>query len=56
MTEGRHASIGDLINAGLHLAKKEIKKASADAALATYYRAEEHFEEAKEHWQEKRGE
>ena len=56
MTEGRHASIGDLINAGLHLAKKEIKKASADAALATYYRAEEHFEEAKEHWQEKQGE
>ena len=56
MTEGRHASIGDLINAGLHLAKKEIKKASADAALATYYRTEEHFEEAKEYWQEKRGE
>lgn len=56
MTEGRHTSIGDLINAGLHLAKKEIKKASADAALATYYRAEEHFEEAKEHWQEKREE
>ena len=56
MTEGRHASIGDLINAGLHIAKKEIKKASADAALATYYRAEEHYEEAKEYWQEKRGE
>ena len=56
MTEGRHASIGDLINEGLHLAKKGIKKASADAALATYYRAEEQFEEAKEYWQEKRGE
>ena len=56
MTEGRHASIGGLINAGLHFAKKGIKKASADAALATYYRAEEHFEEAKEHWQEKQGE
>ena len=56
MTEGRHASIGDLINAGLHIAKKEIKKASADAALATYYRAEEHYEEAKEYWQEKREE
>jgi hypothetical protein len=24
--------------------------------LATYYRAEEHIEEAKEQWQEKRGE
>lgn len=56
MTEGRHASIGDLINAGLHFAKKGIKKASADAALATYYRAEEQFEEAKEHWQQKQGE
>ena len=56
MTEGRHASIGSLINAGLHFAKKGIKKASADAALATYYRTEEHIEEAKEHWQEKRGE
>ena len=56
MTEGRHTSIGDLINAGLHLAKKEIKKASADAALATYFLAEEHFEEAKEHWQEKQKE
>ena len=56
MTEGRHASIGDLINAGLHVAKKGIKKASADAALATYYRAEEHVEEAKEYWQEKQKE
>ena len=56
MTEGRHASIGDLINAGLHIAKKEIKKASTDAALATYYRAEGHIEEAKEHWLEKREE
>lgn len=56
MTEGRHASIGGLINAGLHIAKKEIKKASADVALATYYRAGEHMEEAKEHWQEKREE
>ena len=56
MTEGRHASIGDLINAGLHIAKKKVVKASTDAALATYYRAEEHIEEAKEQWQEKRGE
>ena len=56
MTEGRHASIGDLINAGLHIAKKKVVKASTDAALATYYRAEEHIEEAKEQWQEKREE
>ena len=56
MTEGRHASIGDLINAGLHIAKKKVVKASTDAALATYYRAEEHIEEAKEQWHEKREE
>ncbi len=56
MTEGRHASIGDLINAGLHIAKKEVVKASTDAALATYYRAEGHIEDAKEQWQEKREE
>ena len=56
MTEGRHASIGNLINAGLHIAKKKVVKASTDAALATYYRAEEHIEEAKEQWQEKREE
>ena len=56
MTEGRHASIGDLINVGLHVAKKGIKKASTDAVLATYYRAEENVEEAKEYWQEKREE
>ena len=56
MTDGRHASIGDLINAGLHIAKKKVVKASTDAALATYYRAEEHIEEAKEQWQEKREE
>ena len=56
MTEGRHASIGDLINAGLRIAKKKVVKASTDAALATYYRAEEHIEEAKEQWQEKREE
>ena len=56
MTEGRYASIGDLINAGLHIAKKKVVKASTDAALATYYRAEEHIEDAKEQWQEKREE
>ena len=56
MTAGRRTSIGDLINAGLHIAKKEVVKVSTDAALATYYRAEEHIEEAKEQWQEKRGE
>ena len=53
MTEGRHRSIGDLISAGLHLAKKEVVKASTDLAMVVYYRADEHFEEAKERWKEK---
>ena len=53
MTEGRHRSIGDLISAGLHLAKKEVVKASTDMAMAAYYRADEHFEDAKERWKEK---
>ena len=53
MTEGRHNSIGDLINAGLHIAKKEVVKTSTDIALTAYNRADEHFEEAKERWEEK---
>ena len=56
MTEGRCRSIGSLINAGLHIAKKETVKASTDAAMTAYYRVEDHIEEAKEHWQEKREE
>jgi hypothetical protein len=56
MSEGRHRSIGDLINAGLHIAKKEVIKGVTEVALTTYSRAEEHFEESKEHWQEKHGE
>lgn len=56
MTEGRHSNLGDLINAGLHLAKKEVVKATTDAALTAYYRADEHLDDLKEHWQEKLGE
>ena len=56
MTEGRHTGIGGLINAGLHIAKKEAVKTSTDAAMTAYYRVEEHIEDAKEHWQEKREE
>lgn len=53
MTEGRHSSIMGLINAGLHLAKKEVVKATNDMAVAAYYRVDEHREEAKERWKEK---
>lgn len=53
MTEGRHSSIMGLINAGLHLAKKKVVKATNDMAVAAYYRVDEHREEAKERWKEK---
>lgn len=53
MTEGRHSSIMGLINAGLHLAKKEVVKATNDMAMTAYYRVDEHREEAKERWKEK---
>ena len=53
MTEGRCASIGDLIESGLHIAKKEVMKASIDATLTAYFRAEECIEETKEYWEEK---
>ena len=56
MTEGRHRNLGDLINAGLLLAKKEVVKATTDAALTAYYRADEHLEDIKEYWQDKREE
>jgi hypothetical protein len=56
MTEGRHSSIIGLINTGLHLAKKEVVKATTDMAAVAYYRADEHLEEARERWQEKHGE
>lgn len=56
MTEGRHSNLGDLVNAGLHIAKKEVVKATTDAALTAYYRADEHLDDLKEHWQEKREE
>lgn len=53
MTEGRHSSILDLINAGLHIAKKEVVKVSTDIALTAYERADETFEDVKERWREK---
>ena len=53
MTEGRHSSIGNLINAGLHIAKKEVTKTATDMAMVAYYRADQRFEEAKEYWEEK---
>ena len=55
-TNGRHDSFASLIGAGVHKAKQELTEAATDVALTAYYRADEHFEEVKEHWEEKRGE
>ena len=55
LTDGRHDSFASLISTGLSTAKKEVSLAATDLALTAYYRADEHFEEAKERWEEKRG-
>ena len=56
LTDGRHDSFGSIIASGLSTAKKEVSLAATDLALTAYYRADERFEEARETWQEKRGE
>lgn len=53
MTEGRLCTLGDLLNAGLHLAKQEVVRATTEVAMTAYYRAEEQIEETREYWQEK---
>ena len=56
LTDGRHDSFASIILSGLHTAKEEVNLAATDFALTAYYRADERFEEAKENWQDKRGE
>ncbi len=56
LTDGRHDSFASLISSSLTTAKKEISIAATDMALSAYHRADEHFEEAKERWEEKLGE
>ena len=56
LTDGRHDSFASIISTGLSTAKKEISLAATDMAMTAYYRADERFEEAKENWQDKRGE
>ena len=56
LTDGRHDSFASIISVGLSTAKKEISLAATDMAMTAYYRADERFEEAKENWQDKRGE
>ena len=56
LTNGRHDSFASIIASGLTTAKKELDLAATDIALTAYNRADESFEEAKERWEEKRGE
>lgn len=56
LTKGRHDSFASIIVSGLTTTKKELDLAATDFALTAYYRADERFEEAKENWQDKRGE
>ena len=56
LTNGRHDSFASIIASGLTTAKKELDLAATDFALTAYNRADESFEEAKERWEEKRGE
>ena len=56
LTDGRHDSFGSLIGAGVQKAKQDFTEAATDFALTAYFRADEHFDEVKENWQERRGE
>ena len=56
LTNGHHDSFASIIASGLNTAKKELDLAATDIALTAYNRADESFEEAKERWEEKRGE
>ena len=56
LTNGHHDSFASIIASGLTTAKKELDLAATDIALTAYNRADESFEEAKERWEEKRGE
>ena len=52
-SEGRYASINDLVNAGLHRTKQEISTVTTEMAMDVQQRAEEHLADAREYWQEK---
>ncbi|MBQ8958704.1 MAG: hypothetical protein IJ057_09460 [Bacteroidales bacterium] len=52
-SEGRYASINDLVNAGLHRTKQEIAIVTTEIAMEAQQRAEEHLADAREYWQAK---
>ncbi len=56
LTKGHHDSFASLINSGLDQAKQKATETATDIALTAYHRADEYFEETREHWEEKKGE
>lgn len=54
LTGGNHSSFTDLLLSGLHTAKQEVSLAATDLAMSAYYRVDDHIEEAKERWEERR--
>lgn len=53
LTNGKHSNLASLIGSGMRKAKQDLSDVATDASLAAYYRADERFEEIKEHWEEK---
>ncbi|MBR1514640.1 MAG: hypothetical protein IJ622_10170 [Bacteroidales bacterium] len=52
-SEGRYASVNDLVNAGLHRTKQEITIVTTEIAMEAQQRTEEHLADARDYWQEK---
>lgn len=52
-SEGRYASVNDVVNAGLHRTKQGIATVTTEMAMEAQQRAEEHLADAREYWQEK---
>ncbi len=55
-SEGRYASVNDLVNAGLHRTKQEIAIVTTEMAMEAQQRAEENIADAREYWKSKREE
>lgn len=52
-SEGRYASINELVDAGLHRTKQGITAVTTEIAMEAQQRAEEHLADAREYWKEK---
>lgn len=56
LTNGRHDSVASLLNFGISKAKQDLTEAATDMALTAYQRADEHFEETIQRWEDRQGE